>query len=200
MRWPWAADPPPSPGEAKRRPVSWTDTLNATDWAHYAEPRTVIPSVLLTLTTLALLRVYKAHLRRIPSVDHIKPDKFRTSSLFGKVTSVGDADNFRLFHTPGGRLAGWGWAPGRRVEVKKGIGMKTVCTRSSYFCRGHHYGVGQITESVMADTRPHRRHRRPRARALRPSRAALREGSACLAHGLHPRPPRQGIHPQARPV
>ena len=31
------------------------------------------------------------------------------------VTAVGDGDNFRLYHTPGGRLVGWGWFPGRCV-------------------------------------------------------------------------------------
>lgn len=40
--------------------------------------------------------------------------------MFGTVTSVGDADNFRLFHTPGGRLTGWGWLPGRQVPTEKG--------------------------------------------------------------------------------
>jgi hypothetical protein len=39
--------------------------------------------------------------------------------LFGTVTRVGDADNFHLFHTPGGRLAGWGWLPGRKIPEKK---------------------------------------------------------------------------------
>ncbi|KAL8748249.1 MAG: hypothetical protein Q9184_007469, partial [Pyrenodesmia sp. 2 TL-2023] len=43
---------------------------------------------------------------------------WRKRSLFGYVTSVGDADNFRIFHTPGGRLAGWGWLPWRRVPDK----------------------------------------------------------------------------------
>jgi hypothetical protein len=35
------------------------------------------------------------------------------------VTSVGDGDNFRIYHTPGGRLAGWGWLPGRRIPMDK---------------------------------------------------------------------------------
>lgn len=39
--------------------------------------------------------------------------------MFGMVTRVGDADNFHLFHTPGGRLAGWGWLPGRKIPKKK---------------------------------------------------------------------------------
>jgi hypothetical protein len=40
---------------------------------------------------------------------------------------VGDGDNFRVFHTPGGRLAGWGWLPWRRVpKEKKDLKNKTV--------------------------------------------------------------------------
>ncbi|KAK9382815.1 uncharacterized protein V2V93DRAFT_363578 [Kockiozyma suomiensis] len=34
----------------------------------------------------------------------------RQGKIRGRVVSVGDADNFRLYHTPGGILAGWGWA------------------------------------------------------------------------------------------
>lgn len=32
---------------------------------------------------------------------------------------MGDGDNFRLFHTPGGRLTGWEWMPGRKVPTKR---------------------------------------------------------------------------------
>ncbi|EOD47969.1 putative nuclease domain protein [Neofusicoccum parvum UCRNP2] len=116
MRWPWSS----SDDDQDKRPVSkWNDNLNAIDWQHYTEPRHVIPTVLLTATTLFFIHVYKSYLRRIPSVDYIKPSFFRQRSLFGTVTRVGDADNFHLFHTPGGRLAGWGWFPGRRIPTKR---------------------------------------------------------------------------------
>lgn len=47
------------------------------------------------------------------------------------MTRVGDADNFHLFHTPGGRLTGWGWLPGRKVPEKKAdLKGKTVFLRS----------------------------------------------------------------------
>lgn len=75
--------------------------------------QTVLPALTLTATTLLCLRFYKSHLRRIPNATHIKPSYLRTRSLYGYVTSVGDGDNFRLFHTPGGRFAGWGWMLGR---------------------------------------------------------------------------------------
>ncbi len=131
MRW------PDKPGESKDKPAgpsgpsepqkkqataySWNDHLNSPDWQHFREPRNWIPTLLLTATVLGSLRIYRSYLRRIPGVDHIAPGAFRRRSLFGQVTSVGDGDGFHLFHTPGGRLAGWGWArkvPTDRKELK----------------------------------------------------------------------------------
>ncbi len=119
MRWPPWSSNSERDTEEKRRPVSWTDNLNATDWSHYTDPRTIIPTLLLTTTILASVRLYRSYLRRIPEATHIRPGFFRKRSLFGTVTRVGDADNFHLFHTPGGRLAGWGWLPGRKIPQKK---------------------------------------------------------------------------------
>ncbi|KAK3714719.1 putative endonuclease lcl3 [Vermiconidia calcicola] len=97
-------------------PTAWTTTLNKTDWSHYTTTQTLIFSALTTATTLALLRLYKLHLRRIPSVHYLKPSFFRNRNFYGYVTRVGDGDNFHLFHTPGGKMMGWGWLPRRRVE------------------------------------------------------------------------------------
>lgn len=99
--------------------VNWTDKLDATEWSHYANPQTIIPTVVLTGAALFSARLYRHHLGRIPRVGSIEPKFYRRKSLLGRVTSVGDGDNFRLFHTPGGRLAGWGWLPGRRVPKMK---------------------------------------------------------------------------------
>lgn len=116
-------------GDEKRRPVSWVDNLNATDWSHYTEPRTLIPTILLTTTILFSVRLYRSYLRRIPEATHIRPGFFRKRSLFGTVTRVGDADNFHLFHQPGGRLTGWGWFPGRKIPEKRSdLKGKTVCS------------------------------------------------------------------------
>jgi hypothetical protein len=118
---PWPTWPPNSDKDRddKKRPVSWTESLNATDWSHYTDPRTIIPTLLLTTTILASVRVYRSYLRRIPGAGHIRPGFFRRRSLFGIVTRVGDGDNFHLFHTPGGRLTGWGWMPWRKLPEKK---------------------------------------------------------------------------------
>jgi hypothetical protein len=116
MRWPWSGDD----NDKKTTLSTWIASYKSTDWsAAFTDPRTIGPSIVLTASTVAVLRFYKSYLRRIPSVNHIKPEYFRRRSLFGKVTSVGDADNFRLFHTPGGRIAGWGWLPWKIVPIKK---------------------------------------------------------------------------------
>jgi hypothetical protein len=118
MRWPpWSADSAKNVDD-KKRPVSWTDNLNSTNWSHYEEPRTIVPTALLTATILFSVHVYRSYLRRIPHATSIAPNFFRKRSLFGTVTRVGDGDNFHLYHTPGGRLAGWGWFPGRKVPEK----------------------------------------------------------------------------------
>ncbi|CAK4034851.1 Hypothetical predicted protein [Lecanosticta acicola] len=75
--------------------------------SRFTTTQTVGACILTTAATLGLLRLYKTHLRRIPSIDYLKPEALRKRSLYGYVTSVGDGDNFHLFHTPGGRLAGW---------------------------------------------------------------------------------------------
>src|ERR1700753_462749 len=109
MPWPFTGS------SRKDDSTSLSETLTDT--------RVLLASAGLTLSTLVAIRVYKTYLRRIPSTEHIKPDVFRRRTLYGKVTSVGDGDNFRLFHTPGGRLAGWGWARKVPTEREKLVGQ-----------------------------------------------------------------------------
>ncbi len=118
MKWPWTKE--------EKKPVNWADTLNATDWENYTSPRTVIPTVILTCTILAGVRVWRLYLRRIPGTGYVSPAWYRKRTLFGTVTRVGDGDNFHLYHTPGGRLTGWGLlrkVPTKAVDLKK----RTVC-------------------------------------------------------------------------
>ena len=98
---------------------SRNDALSRNGLSHFTTSQTILASVSTTAATLVLLRLYKLYLRRIPSIDHIRPKIYRKGTLYGYVTSVGDGDNFRLFHTPGGRLAGWGWLPRRREYKNK---------------------------------------------------------------------------------
>ncbi|CAI6331601.1 unnamed protein product [Periconia digitata] len=128
MRWPWSGDR----DDGKRGDLSsWIEDFRATDWrSAFTDPRILGPSLVLSATTFAGVRLYKSYLRRIPSVNHIKPEYFRRKSLYGQVTSVGDADNFRLYHTPGGRIAGWGWLPWKQIPAKKaGLANNTIHIR-----------------------------------------------------------------------
>ncbi|CAZ84528.1 unnamed protein product [Tuber melanosporum] len=96
----------------------------------FLSPDVLFPTVALTSGTLAAIYFYSHYVRRIPMTSEIYPSYFRRRSLFGTVTSVGDGDNFRLFHTPGGRLMGWGWMPGRKVPtVRKDLRDVTLHLR-----------------------------------------------------------------------
>lgn len=133
MRWPSWSSTSSKGHDHESQPVSWTDSLNAIDWEHYTDPRTLIPTVVLTGAALLSTRLYRLYLRRIPQAADIQPGFWRRRSLLGRVTSVGDGDNFRLFHTPGGRLAGWGWMPGRKVPHNmKDLKDKTVCLSEEF--------------------------------------------------------------------
>ena len=93
----------------------------------FAEPQTLIATAILTTASLALFKFYRSYLRRIPEAGNINPSYFRKRSVFGKCVAVGDGDNFRIYHTPGGWLAGWGWLPWRRVPMdRKVLKNKTV--------------------------------------------------------------------------
>ncbi|KAK6206557.1 putative endonuclease lcl3 [Pestalotiopsis sp. IQ-011] len=118
MPWPFGSGSGKDGDEKSgRSSIPWTDSLNGTDWQHFKDPRNWVPTVLATTTVLVSIQFYRSYLRRFPGAAHVQPSFFRKRSLFGRVTSVGDGDGFHLFHTPGGRLAGWGWL--RRVPEKK---------------------------------------------------------------------------------
>ena len=124
MVWPFGF--PGSRGDAKhdeikKRPVSWSESLGAPKPDHFAAAKEWAPMVLFSLVGLGALQLYANYLRRIPGAAYVRPHSFRNRTLFGRVTSVGDGDNFHLFHTPGGRAVGWGWlrkVPQTRKELK----------------------------------------------------------------------------------
>lgn len=141
MRWPpWASEQQQQQQQANDE--SLTASLSSTastkasdlkksfsslDWTAFAEPRTLLSTAILTTAILGAARIHRRYLRRFPDATSISPWYFRKRSLLGKVTSVGDGDNFRLYHTPGGRLFGWGWLPWKKVPTaKKDLRDKTV--------------------------------------------------------------------------
>ena len=103
----------------------WNSIINATDWIQFTEPRNVIPIALITSGILLSVRIHRKYLRRIPEANNVSTSLLKRGSVFGRVTSVGDGDNFRLYHTPGGKLAGWEWL--RKIPMtKKELKQQTV--------------------------------------------------------------------------
>jgi len=117
----------------------------------YAE--IIIPSVALTASLLTLNTFYRRRLRRIPTVAQLPPSAVSSHrTLFGKAVSVGDADNFRLFHTPGGRLLGWGWlrsVPTTRKDLAK-AGTLHIRLAGIDAPEGAHFGMTAQPYAVEA--------------------------------------------------
>lgn len=128
MVWPFGSsdtDRSEKHDELKKRPVAWAKSLGTSDPDHFAAAKEWAPTVLFSLTGLAALQLYANYLRRIPGAAYVRPNFFRNRSLFGRVTSVGDGDNFHMFHTPGGKVVGWGWL--RKVPIsRKELRNRTV--------------------------------------------------------------------------
>ncbi|KAF9903032.1 putative endonuclease lcl3 [Linnemannia zychae] len=73
-----------------------------------AEPYLIVSAVFGVSTAAVLF--YRKHLLRIPTSAYLTPNMLKGRRILkGRVTSVGDSDNFRFYHTPGGIWAGWGW-------------------------------------------------------------------------------------------
>lgn len=69
----------------------------------------LVLSLLLSTGTLLGIKTYKRYLKPMKNAVDIPTNVFKRRWLYGKVTSVGDGDNFRFLHLPGGLRAGWGW-------------------------------------------------------------------------------------------
>ncbi|KKP02098.1 ARP2/3 complex 34 kDa subunit [Trichoderma harzianum] len=145
MVWPFRASAPDKrkgdDDQPKKRPVSWPDSLGTGDSSPLAAAKEWAPVVGFSLVGLAALQLYANYLRRIPGAAYVRPNFFRNRSLFGRVTSVGDGDNFHLFHTPGGRAVGWGWL--RKVpETRKELKGRTIPIRIAAIDapEGAHFG------------------------------------------------------------
>lgn len=89
----------------------------------------LLPTTILTSSVFFSRYLYKAWFKRIPNVRRL-PDSFiKKRTLYGKVTSVGDADNFHFYHTPGGILGGWGWLRKEPGINAKGLRNQTLHVR-----------------------------------------------------------------------
>ncbi|CAH2355554.1 probable endonuclease Lcl3p [[Candida] railenensis] len=76
-------------------------------------------------------RFYGRYVRRIRTYLDLTPKYLDGNrSLYGRVTRVGDGDNFRFYHTPGGIFMGWGWLrpiPTTRADLKDQTLMIRLC-------------------------------------------------------------------------
>ncbi|RDX49048.1 staphylococcal nuclease [Lentinus brumalis] len=113
---PWSSvSPPPSESAVKKSAVAQLKETLEEDQAALLARLSSIPPPILGSTTFAVgvlfglgaQYVYARYLRRIPNAEWVTPDMLaRRRWIKGYVTSVGDADNFRVYHTPG---IGWRW-------------------------------------------------------------------------------------------
>jgi hypothetical protein len=131
MVWPFgtgsgkSSSPDEKSPEPIKKAVNWVEDIGRPD-EPLAAAKEWAPMVIFSLFSLGALQLYSNYLRRIPGAAFVKPSFFRSRSVFGRVTSVGDGDNFHLFHTPGGKAVGWGWL--RKVpQTRKELKDRTVC-------------------------------------------------------------------------
>ncbi|KAM0283644.1 hypothetical protein ACHAQH_002423 [Verticillium albo-atrum] len=130
MPWPFgpsgSPEAPPTDKAKKARvegsnePTSWNSLLPKPDPPLQAAKEWA-PVFLTAVGSLGAFMFYQTYLRRFAGAGSIQENFFRRRSLLGRVTSVGDGDGFHLYHTPGGKLAGWGWLrkiPEGRTNLK----------------------------------------------------------------------------------
>ncbi|CAB4254276.1 similar to Saccharomyces cerevisiae YGL085W LCL3 Putative protein of unknown function [Maudiozyma barnettii] len=91
----------------------------------------VVGSIILTSLLFGTKNGYSRFLKQYRDARDIPSRAFKRRWLYGKVTAVGDGDNFRFYHTPGGILGGWGTF--RRIPQldKNTIGFTSKSTYNS---------------------------------------------------------------------
>ncbi|EEY18595.1 DUF339 domain-containing protein [Verticillium alfalfae VaMs.102] len=175
MPWPFGpsgsseAPPPQKPRDDKvegREPAkSWNSLLPKPDPPLQAAKEWA-PVFLTAVGSLAAFMFYQSYLRRFAGAASIQENFFRKRSLLGRVTSVGDGDGFHLYHTPGGKLAGWGWL--RKIpEGRSNLKGETISIRLAGIDapEGPHFGrPGQpFAAEAQAHLSKYILHRRVRA-------------------------------------
>ncbi|KAH3672699.1 hypothetical protein WICMUC_004105 [Wickerhamomyces mucosus] len=91
-------------------------------------PRILLMSSLITGSAFLSYRLYRS-IQPIHKAYQIPKSYFRKKTLYGKVVSVGDGDNFHLFHTPGGLFTGWNWLRYPPQVNQRGLKGKTLHIR-----------------------------------------------------------------------
>lgn len=68
---------------------------------------------------------YNRYLKQYRNIRDIPVSLFKRKWLYGRVTAVGDGDNFHFYHLPGGFFGGWGWLR-KTPELELNTTIKTV--------------------------------------------------------------------------
>lgn len=95
----------------------------------YITYESLVVSGVICSSFIAGFCIYRAYLRRIPNANKIPEYFLHKRSMLGQVTSVGDADNFHFYHTPGGILGGWGWLRHAPEANTRGLKDQTIHVR-----------------------------------------------------------------------
>ncbi|PPR00271.1 hypothetical protein CVT26_009023 [Gymnopilus dilepis] len=108
ISWPWPSSSKKDPTD----PHAVDDNAAIALWRKFHElPPSMLALAAFSLgsvTAVSSVMVYRRYGRRIRNVNHLTPDVLTGKRwLKGVVTSVGDADNFKFFHTPA--LGGYTW-------------------------------------------------------------------------------------------
>ncbi|EMG45381.1 LCL3 Probable endonuclease LCL3 [Candida maltosa Xu316] len=97
----------------------------------FIHPKVLLLSAGITTSIFLGYRFYTRYVKRIRTYLDLTPSIMENNiKLYGYVTRVGDGDNFRFFHTPGGILMGWGWLrkiPTTRAGLKDETLMIRLC-------------------------------------------------------------------------
>lgn len=116
-------------GSDKRKDGSDKENTNRVNGPTNWLSQVILPSSILTSSILGGFFIYRKYLRRIPNSRKIPDYFFKSKKMVGKVTSVGDADNFHFYHTPGGIFTGWGWLRHSPKVNQRKIGGQTIHIR-----------------------------------------------------------------------
>jgi len=107
MSWPWSKSSNASIGSPSSENHSNTTARSAAYTPFEFTLTSPYISIPITCASvLGLSFAYSRFLRRIPSAEFITPRTLERKRIRGYVTSIGDADGFRLYHRPGPWLVG----------------------------------------------------------------------------------------------
>jgi micrococcal nuclease len=94
-------------------------------------PKVLLLSASLVSSSILGFRLYNRYIVRVRTYLDLTPKILDGNrKLYGKVTRVGDGDNFHFYHTPGGVLLGWGWlrhVPTERSKLKNQTLVIRLC-------------------------------------------------------------------------